>query len=327
MTIMDCTSMPLHRFYHALQSIPTLCSLTATSSYSYAAIAALTHLQDLTLPIPYIHHLGRAYAAAHPSIQGTGPAVLSQLAALTSLSFITDFSLSPPVKWQEQLFSALTSLNNLHHLELPQIWPGAVAKAVSGMSWLGQLAITQHQPVVPGLLLPVVKVLRLSSVDLGFLDHLKAPHLQMLQGFRESSGVTVLLGKAGLSGSHQKLVAVLERCAGGVLSHCNHLEIDGPCCSGTLMDVLKVLGRSWRPDPTLLHNKALEICTDDKQMADGSNRAPATAAGGWQLTLSGLPVSRTALAALPKGLTHLALKWVQLHTPCYDGSTGVHVHA
>jgi hypothetical protein len=187
------------------------------------------------------------------------------------------------------------------------------------MSWLKQLAITQHQPVVPGLSLPAVKVLQLSSVDLGFLDHLKAPQLQVLQGIRESSGVTVLLGKAGLSANNQKLITALEKCTGGVLSHCNHLEIDGPCCSGTVVDVLQVLGRCWRPDPSLMHDRALQACTDGKQLADVRDRAPAPAAGGWQLTLSGLPGPRTAMAVLPKGLAHLALKWVQLLVPCNDG--------
>jgi hypothetical protein len=95
------------------------------------------------------------------------------------------------------------------------------------MSTLTELNIEERQPSSSALVLPGVKVLRVSCVDLEFLGGLEAPQLEVLQGildYAPRSGQPYITTMK-LRVPHQLQPAELERCAQGVLRHCNYLEI------------------------------------------------------------------------------------------------------
>jgi hypothetical protein len=297
-------------FYAALQYVPGLRSLTAMSCFNYPALAALTQLQDLTLPVPSMIYLKPNEVAAHPSIQGPGIAVLGRLTGLTALQLSAPGEFGPPFKWQEQLSSALTALSKLQHLQLPRVLAGPVAAALGQMTSLTHLSLTASQQTLDkGLHLPGVQVLRLFRVDMGFLNTLHAPKLQALQG---GSGVGSVALNLGVGVGLGQQVALLEQCARGVLSRCNRLALECTCKTplGDLAAAaLQALGRCWRPDPSLVNGSAphVQIPAPSTKVSRTGAAAAAAAAGGWYLKVPQLSCSREALVALPKGLTHLHL--------------------
>jgi hypothetical protein len=305
-------------FYEALQSLPSLRTLRAMGHVNYPALAALTQLQDLTLPLQVSSHLQPEGAGTREEL---GPAALGRLTGLTTLRLTSHYDLTPPALWQQHLSSALTALSKLQHLLLPRVWPGPIAAALGQMPSVTQLSITLSQPSVnDGLHLPGVQLLRLAAVDLGFLATLSAPQLQSIQGNvwhleSGSSGVSrviVTLGTEGPSAKQQ--AALLEQCAQGVLGRCNRLMLRGAkkCPESLVMSALQVLGKWWRPEPGLVDGSSPHVHIPAPAEVMIRPRAEGVAvADGWFLILSALPLSRKAMAALPQGVTRLELWWVR----------------
>jgi hypothetical protein len=184
------------------------------------------------------------------------------------------------------------------------------------MTALAQLSLSLSQPALhQGLYLPGVQLLRLSSVDLGFLGSLDAPKLQAIQGnvwHLESgtSGVSrVIVTLQANKDSLKQEAVLLEQCAKGVLRKCNRLMLRGTQKStekGTSA-ALQALGRWWRPDPSLVDGSSPHVQIPAPAEVAKRAGAATTAADGWYLICSQLPSSREALAALPQGLTRLEL--------------------
>jgi hypothetical protein len=263
-------------FYAALQGLPSLCTLAPKYCYRYSLLADLTRLKDLTLDTPGERKNGvwtiEPAGAQHPSMQGSGPAVLSRLTGLTALCIESKTSTSPPDLWQAQLTSALTALTSLRRLALPRVWEGPVAGALGQMAGLTQLVLSWHQPEMSGLTFPRLKLLTAASVDLGFLSNTKAPQLESLQT-TQKRGYTALyrmylalqLPEARTQQQLQQLSATLELCCTqGVLKHCNRLSIwpraDGTSQAAT--SALRALGRWWRPDPSLVDGSSPHVQTN-----------------------------------------------------------------
>jgi hypothetical protein len=101
----------------------------------------------------------------------------------------------------------------------------------------------------------------------------------------------------------------VERCARGVLRYCNRLHLTSDLLNpepGTVDVTLQVLGRWWRPDPSLVDGSSPLIQASAGE-DDAVVRDPVTAAGGWHLRLKGMPLSNAVKAAVPQGLTHVEL--------------------
>jgi hypothetical protein len=92
-----------------LQALPGLRSLAAMYSSSYPALAALSQLQNLSLPVP---------TSPEPTQDAS---TLSRLTGLTALTFQSVYSKAPAPLWQSQLGSALAALTQLQRLSLPQV--------------------------------------------------------------------------------------------------------------------------------------------------------------------------------------------------------------
>jgi hypothetical protein len=287
----------------------------------YRTLAALTQLQELTLYIPFIEHrrLSVLERTLHPSVQGGGPAQLSQLTRLTALLFPEGTDDAPPALWQSQLASALTALTSLQRLQLPRVWEGPVAGALGQMAGLTQLVVnTRQQALAGGLTLPRVQVLKVRRAELRFTAALRAPQLRLLQGYSDMPVRPVFrlqLPGGDLSTKQQggaPPLTMLEQCAQGVLRCCNSLGIEGNdgISDNTAEAALQVLGRAWRPDPSLVDGSS----PHGEAQNDADNRTGVRKArrpegsDGWRLELRAWQLSRRALAALPQGLTHLELQ-------------------
>jgi hypothetical protein len=322
----------------AMTALTSLRSFSAPSCFNYPALAKVTTLHDLALCAP----AGEAFESGEDEDEvaafiarmerpGHGPDVLAELTRLTALTFGQRYgdgldTPPPPPLWQAQLASALTALTELQRLELPYVWPGPVLDALAHMTSLTHLELTSayYQPEVPRLVLPHICLLRADSFELRCLDSLVAPQLQALQGgTRESmsDGVcpfTVYL-REGEDAEQQ--AAMLERCAAGVLRHCNSLSVGrqrgqlSGTTSVTVTAALKVLGKHWRPNPSLVDGTspftdvsgvaaaaAAAAAAADEEEDRGTAVAPKA---GWNLALSWLPYNRAALACLPQGVNQL----------------------
>jgi hypothetical protein len=81
-----------------------------------------------------------------------------------------------------------------------------------------------------------------------------------------------------------------------------------PVTSPALTSALQALGRSWRPDASLVDGSSPHMQHAYKtygRVVTGWDPPPPA---GWHLRLSDLECSRALLAMLPQGLTHLVLR-------------------
>jgi hypothetical protein len=294
---------------------------TSSNGYAYTAYAALTQLRDLTLYTPWISEYENECEyeeeeeeeekepALHLSMQGEGPAVLRQLAGLTSLRCFpehTDWDEDPPDLWQAQLASALTALSRLQHLAVQRVWDGPVATALGHVTSLTKLETSRQQPWLPsGLRLPGLKVFSTEGAGLDFLTALEAPNLQHLRG-RSPTDPFSLSMQVGDAKRVQRQAVLLEQCARGPLRCCNRLEIWGSCRRGrdgvAVVD-MQALGKYWRPDPSLVDSSSPHV----QPGSSGARAGAQPPAGGWHLTREAIDCTKATLAALPKGLTRLEL--------------------
>jgi hypothetical protein len=286
-----------------------LLSLTVSPFVSYATLAQLTKLHSLTLHTPVLH----SWLLTDDTIrQLQDPSVLSQLTGLTSLRINHLRGNIPSQLWESQLASALPALTRLQRLELPCARCEPLANALAQLVTVTQLGInSDYFQTGNALHLPGVQLLRLHHVDWGFLDSgLHAPQLRALMGTAtkagDSNGLVIPMDEPDEVLEHMDLV---ERCAKGVLRHCNRLHLTSDLLNPeaeTVNVTLQVLGSWWLPDPSLVDGSSplIQASAGD---GDAGVEDPVTAAGGWHLRLSDVYLTRVALAALPQGLTHLEL--------------------
>jgi hypothetical protein len=200
------------------------------------------------------------------------------------------------------------------------------------MAGLTQLVLsTGQRGLANGLRLPGVKLLKVFVAHLGFLATLQAPQVQALQSYSDTHvqpGFRLQLPGGDVDDEQQEAeLAMLQRCAQGVLKHCNHLRVLGNSCPSrfqTLMEAvqedtsykttaevttaaLQALGKWWCPDPSLVDGSLLHVQSSAASTGGVREAREAERAGGWRLELYGLPLTQSALAALPQGLTYLDL--------------------
>jgi hypothetical protein len=280
----------------------------------------------------------RARDGSHSLCAGDDPSALSRLTGLTSLQLLSPRFEDRP-DWQGQVAGALQSLQHLQALQVSDVPPGPLSDVLREMTALTHLSLPSQQPDTP-LDLPHVKRLGLRVLEVQHLHNVKVPKLEYLHGVayptqprrsqhssysarlypgsitnKESSTqqpVTEaplwLLFSEGDAGEQQ----ALQQHGSQLLRWCNAAAYKGPdaVSKDKAAAAVAALCQSWCPDPSVL-------------LLQGSTAsilpAPLTKSGAgesgvlpppepyWKLGLSSMPVSRSALQCLPKGLTHLEL--------------------
>jgi hypothetical protein len=218
-----------------------------------------------------------------------GVVALAQLTGLTSLYLSSEPQPgAPALAEQSELGSALASLRNLQFLGISHALPGPVTQALSQLSGLTQLVLSEQGLVHnPGpLVLPAcVKLLFFGFIPLQHMASIKAPQLQHLD-----VSLTVQPSELG----------ILRELCRGVLKACSPLSLvlGHAWSKEDTVALMTVLNKDWQPSAG-----ALQPFGSDRTSYQDSSRQPRQ----WRLQLFYTHLSCPCLSLLPKGLAELRL--------------------
>jgi hypothetical protein len=222
-----------------------------------------------------------------------GASAIAQLTGLTRLQLRSrsNSQLFSAVE-QSELGRALAALNNLPSLLLNHAPPGPVTQALSQLTGLTQLCLSQQSQVFnPGLLI-LPSCVRLTIGNGNIFQHvssIQAPKLQHLDVSR------LALKPSDLD--------ALRRLCRGVLRACSSLTLDLRTWSKEeSIALMAVLSQDWQPSA-----EALQPIRSSLEGSSSGNYP-----GQWSLQLEYTHCSRQCLGLLPKGLSALCLWWVLL---------------
>jgi Leucine-rich repeat (LRR) protein len=233
---------------------------------------------------------------SYTSLKDVG--TLAQLAGLTKLEL-------KPWERSRQLFSSaeqselgstLAALTNLKCLHIDHAPPGPVTGALSQLTALTELSLSDQGRVLdPGpLALPsVVRVsLGMSKMTVQQLMCLNAPQLKHFKGF-----------KLGIKLSE---LPDLRRLCRGVLTACSFLPLDlkRAWSKEETVNLMTALQQDWQPS-------AEALSPTSSSSAEPQNRISCNPME-WRLSVFNTYCSRQALSLLPKGLNRLQLMWVTM---------------
>jgi hypothetical protein len=266
-------------------------ALTEQSAQMLAAVSLETlHCLDVRMELCHAWFLQGCKQLKALTIRTAnfkGVSAISQLTELTGLCLVTGLQLALlPAEEQSELGSTLAALRNLQSLSISHAPPGPVTQALSQLTGLTELTLSQQDLVHnPGpLILPsCINLTLYFDIAVQHLTSINAPQLQDLE-------VTLTEVKPS------DLDALRWLCR-GVLRVCNYLFLDlkHAWSKEETAALMQLLGQDWQPYRSNLTGL---------ERRSSSNMQPT-------LQLLHTHCSRQSLKLIPKGLCSLHLGWVQ----------------
>jgi hypothetical protein len=209
--------------------------------------------------------------------------------AIADLAGLTKLELNANTWWKRRLISAeeqselgitLAALSNLQSLRLDHAPPGPVSQALSQLTALTEVTLSQQNVVTnPGpLILPSCLQLSLPlGTSMQHLVCIKAPQLRHLDGIQLALKLSDVDALRGL--------------CRGVLRACNSLclSLQHGWSKKDTVALMAVLSQDWQP----IRSSSMDRHQPSRQ---------------WSLELCTTPLSRQCLELLPKGLGSLRLQ-------------------